>query len=272
MTAGIPLFDRVWKVTVGTVQTDALRCVFSVKKNLKATPNTVDLKVYNLNTSQRQAIAATPEITIQIEAGYKAGSGTLFLGDVRTHETTREGANLVTHVGAGDGEKAIQRARIMQAFRKGSTPAQVLTALASALGVQPGNLAQASAKLAPYSGLFSMGTVLCGSAARETTRILASVGMSWSIQSGKLQILSVRDVAAGSAILLSSQTGLLDSPTVDKDGAMSCKTLMIPDVFPGRLVVLSSESLTGQYRIDEVTTAGDTHGADWGHQIKAKPY
>lgn len=272
------LFDRYWQVTIGTIQfssansSEALRTVFSIKKNLKSQPNTVDLKVYNFNGSHRQQIASTPQITVQIDVGYQQGNGTLFLGDLRSHETVREGANLVTHLGCGDGEKAIQTSRITQTFRKGSSPAQVCAALAGALGVDPGNLPQAQAALAPFAGLFSMGTVLCGSAARELTRILASVGFGWSIQSGKLQILSTKQVLLGSAVLLTPQTGLLDSPTTDKDGNVSCKTLAIPDIFPGRLVIIQSENLKGQYRIQETNTTGDSHGGDWSHEIKGKPF
>jgi hypothetical protein len=214
-----------------------------------------------------------PSATIQIDAGYVGGqSSTIFMGDVRTHNTVREGANLVTDMGAGDGEKAIQHARIVQSFHKGSTLPQILTALVTALGVDPGNTGQAIAKLTPFGSMFTMGTVLSGSASREMTRVLSSVGYNWSVQNGKLQILAIKDIVAGVALSLTPFTGLLDSPTIDKDGYLNCKCLMIPDVFPGRLCVLTSESLQGQYRIEETTHAGDTHGQDWTIEIKAKPY
>jgi hypothetical protein len=274
----MPLFDRDYTVTVSLpggllgIAITGLRCVFSVKKNLKSQANTVDLKIYNLSDANSSAIQSLPQAVIQIDAGYVGQTSTLFLGDVRTNTVVREGADLVTHMGAGDGEKAIQHSRISQPFHKGSTIQQVLTALAGALGVDPGNVPQAAAALAPFGSMFTMGTVLHGSAARELTRILASVGYDWSIQNGKLQILSITKALLGTAILLGEGTGLLDSPSIDKDGMLNCKALMQPDVFPGRLLVLSSEKLQGQFRVEETTHTGDTHGTDWSVDIKAKPY
>lgn len=278
MTASIPLYDHDYAITVAAsgdpvgFKITGLRCVFSVKKNLRKEANNVDLKIYNLNPTHRKTIEQATQATVQIDAGYKAASHTIFLGDLRTHLTYRENADLVTQLACGDGEKAIQTSRINQSFRKGSTTAQIVQALVVALGVDPGNTSLAIAQLAPFGQLFSMGTVCSGSAAQELTRILSSVGFMWSIQNGKLQIISIKQAVAGTAVLLTPLNGLLDSPTVDKDGMLNCKTLLIPDVFPGRLCVVTSESLQGQYRIEETTHAGDTHGQGWGIDIKAKKY
>jgi len=274
------LFNREYAITValpGTpvaVKISGLKCVFAVKKTLKSTPNTVTLKIHNLSETTRKAIQAMPTTTVQIDAGYTDQVSTIFLGDVRTHSTIRENdTELITEMAAGDGEKAIQHARINVSLRKGSSISQVLTALVSALGVDPGNTAQAVAALAPFGSMFTMGTVLSGSASRELTRILSSVGYSWSIQNGKLQVLSIKQALLGTALLLTPFTGLLDSPTIDKDGYLNCKTLMIPDVFPGRLCVLTSENLQGQFRIEETEHNGDTHSdGDWDISIKAKPF
>lgn len=267
------LYDRDYTITIDMVQIRALRCVFSVKRTLKSQANTVDLKVYNLNPTHRQSIAALTSATVQIDAGYVGQTSTIFLGDLRSHETRREGADLVTQLGAGDGEKAIQTKRVSQSLGKGSTPTQVLTALATALGVDPGNIGLALPKLAPFGSMFSLGTVLSGSASREMTRVLRSVGYTWSIQNGKLQILGVREALAGTAVLLSAQNGLLDSPSIDKDGALNARSLMIPDMFPGRLLVLQAENLSGNFRVDETEHKGDTHSqTPWDITIKAKKF
>jgi hypothetical protein len=272
------LFDRDYTVTVSlpggllAIAITGLHCIFSVKKNLKSQANTVDLKIYNLSDANSSAIQSLPQAVVQIDAGYVGQKSTLFLGDVRTHTVVRENEDLVTHMGAGDGEKAMQHARISQPFHKGSTIQQVLTALATALGVDPGNVPQAAAQLAPFGSMFTMGTVLHGSAARELTRVLSSVGYDWSIQNGKLQVLSIKQALIGQAILLTPFSGLLDSPSIDKDGMLNCKALMQPDIFPGRLLVLTSESLQGQFRVEETTHTGDTHESDWSVDIKARPY
>lgn len=274
------LYNRQYTITValpGTslgVQITGLKCVFSVKKNLKGTPNTVNLKIWNLSEVTRKAIQALPTCTVQIDAGYLDQVSTIFLGDVRTHSTTIENdTDWVTEMAAGDGEKAIQHARVSVSLRKGSSIQQVLTTLVAALGVDPGNTAQAVAQLAPYGSMFTMGTVLSGSASREMTRVLSSVGMNWSVQNGKLQILKIAAVVAGGALLLTPQSGLIGSPSIDKDGFLNCKVLMIPDTFPGRLCIIQSANVTGQFRIEETEHTGDTHSeTDWDISIKAKAY
>lgn len=277
-SAPVKLYDKRYSITVAAngdpvgFQVTGLRCVFSVKKNLRKEANTVDIKIHNLNPTHRKTIEQAKTATVQLDAGYADGTSTIFLGDLRTHLTTREQADLVTQISCGDGEKAIQTARISQTFKKGSTTVQIVKALAASLGVDPGNIGQAAVQLAPFGQLFSMGTVVCGSSARELTRVLSAVGFQWSIQNGKLQILSIKQALAGTALLITPTSGLLDSPTIDKDGFLNCKTLLIPDVFPGRLCVVQSTALQGQFRIEETTHSGDTHGANWTIDIKAKRY
>lgn len=267
------LYEKDWTITLDTIQVKGLRCTFSVKRSLKVTANTVDLKVYSLNPTHRKALETPAQITVQIDAGYKdPGAGTIFKGDVRTHRTLKEGSEMVTHVGAGDGEKALQTKRVSLSLGKGSTPQQVLSALAAALGVDPGNVAEAAAKLAPFAGMFSMGTVLSGSAQREMTRVLKSCGFTWSIQNGKLQVLGLKDALIGSAILLAPEKGLIGSPSIDKDGFLNANSLMIPDLFPGRLLVLNARSVQGNFRVEETEHKGDTHGQEWDVAIKAKPF
>jgi hypothetical protein len=269
----VPLYDRDYTITVQTLQIRPdMQVAFTVKRTLKTQANTVDLRLYNLTAAHRAELSALPQATVQIDAGYVGQSSTIFLGDLRTHNTVREGTELVTQLSAGDGEKLMQTKRISQSFRKGSKTIDIVKALAAALGVDPGNLAQASAKLLPFGDMFSMGTVCSGSAAREMTRVLKAVGFTWSIQNGKLQILSIKDVVAGSALLLTSQSGLLDSPTIDKDGFLNCRSLMIPDVFPGRLLVLVSESLSGNFRIEETSHSGDFKGSNWDITYKARKF
>jgi hypothetical protein len=45
-----------------------------------------------------------------------------------------------------------------------------------------------------------------------------------------------------------------------------------PDVFPGRLVVVDSETLRGQYRITKTVHKGDSHGAEWEIDLTGEPY
>jgi len=282
---GLPLYARKAIVTIQTLQIQGanggdstgaggLDLKFSVKRNLKPQPNTCDLTVFNLNAAHRSQIEQLKTAKVQVEAGYENGTSVIFNGDLRTSLSVWDGPTVSTALSSGDGEKAIRTARISVSVKKGSKTADVLRAIAAALGVGQGNLNAAVSKLtsAGFANLFTVGTVLTGSASREMTNVCRSSGLTWSIQNGALQLLPLRQFLDGTAIMLTPKTGMVGSPTVDNDGLMSVKMLMMPDVIPGRKIVIQSDRLQGQYRIEEVTTTGDTAGTDWYHDVKGKRY
>lgn len=271
---GIKLFKKKIAVTIGTIKITDLDMRFAIKKTLKVAPNTCDLTVFNLNEQHRSQIEQKSTATVLVEAGYEEGTSVLFLGDLRTSLSVREGPDWLTQLSAGDGEKAIRKSRVQKSFKKQTKTGEIFKAIAQALGVGQGNLADAVNKLQALgvADVFSQGTVLTGSAAREMTNICRSVGMTWSIQNGKLQILPLKTSIAGTAIVVSDTTGMVGSPTVDNKGILSVRCLLMPDVFPGRAMVIKSARLQGQYRIEECNYTGDTASPDWYIDIKAKRY
>lgn len=284
-TAGLPLFSRKAIITIDTLQIQGatggdaqgaggLDVKFSIKRNLKAQPNTCDLTIYNLNPDHRSQIEQKKVARVQVEAGYQSGTSVLFVGDLRTSLSVWEGPDCITSLSSGDGEKAIRTARVKVSIKKGTQTGDVLKALAAALGVGQGNLNSAVSKLqaAGVGSIFSMGTVLSGSASKEMTNVCRSSGLTWSIQNGALQLLPLKTALDGTAINLTPQTGMIGSPTVDNNGVLSTKMLLMPDVFPGRKLVIKSDRLQGQYRIEEVNSSGDTSSTDWYHDIKGKRY
>jgi hypothetical protein len=267
------LFKRKIRVVVNTIEITDLAMTFTVKKSLKPEPNTADLTIHNLNPDHRSALEQLKTATVLIEAGYEEGTSTLFVGDLRTAVSVDEGPNIITKLSSGDGEKAVKQARVKVSLKKGAAnPAKVLESVAKSLGVQEGNLSQALGKLSGLSNCFSEGAVISGSAFKEMNAVCKSLGLTWSIQDGKLQILSLRTALEGVAIKLSPSTGLIGSPTVDNDGVLSAVMLLAPDVFPGRKLVLDSKRLQGQYRIETCEYQGDTHGTDWYIKLEGKRY
>jgi len=273
--ADVKLFGRKIRVVVSTIEITELTMLFNVVKTLKPEPNKAELTIYNLNPSNRSKLEQMVQAPVQIEAGYQEGMSVLFLGDLRTAITIHQGPDYITKLSSGDGERAVKTARVNVSLKKGSASAdKVLEAVAKSLGVGDGNLKQALnvIKAAGLADLFSEGTVIFGSAFREMNELCKSLGLSWSIQGGKLQILELKKALEGQAIKISERTGLIGSPTVDNKGVLTCQTLLIPDVFPGRLMTLESERIQGQYRIESCQYTGDTRGQDWYIQIEGKRY
>ncbi len=273
--ASTPLFLRSAKLTIDTVKIEGLAISFNVKRTASVSANKATITVRNLNRAHRSQLEQLKKAAVRLEAGYQDATSLIFSGDLRTTTSTRDGSDIVTTCTSGDGENAIRSSRVNISVAKGSPVDKVFSQLAKAIGCDVGNLQQllaGSITLRSGSSVFAEGTVISGNAARELTNLCRSTGFQWSIQNGKLQILAVGTALRGEAIKLSTDTGLVGSPTVDTKGVAKATMLMAPDVFPGRAVVLDSERLKGQYRIESTEHKGDTHGQDWYIDMVLKRY
>jgi ABC-type Fe3+-hydroxamate transport system substrate-binding protein len=78
---------------------------------------------------------------------------------------------------------------------------------------------------------------------------------------------------------------MIGSPTTDMDSSVTAakakkvkpthvvvKTLMIPGLAPGRIVVLDAANFDGNYQIVQCDYIGDSGGNDWFCNLKLSPY
>lgn len=272
---------RLASVQVGPVVADGLRCVFRVERTMRRNPNQVDVKVYNLNETSRAAIelsratnatGATDglghpvrRVFVSLTCGYEGQTFRTFHGDVRRIIHTVESPDIVTQVLGGDGEVASFTSRVSRAFVPGSTVQAVVTYLAQVMGVGIGNAVQAfrGAHLRDLRN-YRDGTVLSGSAATEMDLLCAAAGLEWSIQDDTLQIVQLGQAIGDSGVELSPDTGLIGSPSKDPvTRVVRAKCFIMPNIVPGRRVLIRSHFITQVIRINKATIVGDTHGPDW---------
>jgi len=294
---GVQLFTRSISLTIGfedntqdpitgTFNADAqtgrdisgFDMEFVVEKSLKPTePNTLQLKVYNFADTTRKAISSSPKLTVKLEAGYAGGTTQLFFAETRAAWTTREGPDYLTHIESTDSiarptgvrmTKKIQPGSIVGTLYQTLGPkvplAQAFSAITKQLGIGNGNLQAALANLHGTSLSAVNGAALTGNGAQRMTDLCRSAGLEWSIQDGQLQLINIGQALANtSAIQIQDSTGMIDSPSVDSAGILSCKTLLIPGLLPGVLVVVDSLFLQGAYRVEKARYSGTTFGNDW---------
>lgn len=287
MSDGEKLFNREAVVTVDTLQ---MKCggvagfdvAFEVQKDLTGKPNTCDVKIWNLSADHRSELAGKAAkkttggkpagVLVRLDAGYKDQTSRIFEGQLRHLYSRREGSDVVTFVETGDGEYYVSRSKIFKAWGPGSPVETVLRDVARAIGIGDGNLVSAirGAALTAYGSTFTQGTAVSGKAVKELNRLTRSVGLEWSIQDGTLQLLGTGKSLDAQAVLVSSDTGLVGSPDIDHKGVVSFKTLLIPDIFPGRKVKLQSEEIQGFFRVEKAKYQGDTYGPEWYIDCEAK--
>ncbi len=308
----IVLFDRSLAVTIDTVRFTELDATFKIERTIKHEPNTCELKVWNLNEEHRarfeqltpsarataaglgaefatdtkkaklqsanqkaraEFIKKARGVPVQIDAGYGDYTETVWLGDMRTVHTEREKTDWLTVLESGDGEKAIQNARINVSYGPKTPADTALRAMARAMGVGEGNLSQVVAKLRLASAqMYPRGTVFKGSVALELTNLTRAANLEWSIQNGALQFTEQGMPLATTALRISPTTGMIGAPTVDNEGICTVKMQMMPEVYMGRLLVIDSARIKGTFRIVEGTWQGDTSGGDWTIEVKAERY
>jgi hypothetical protein len=250
-----------------------LDCVFEVKKSLKPEPNTCKIKLYGLSRETRRVLTAPKKLVVRLEAGYPDLIEQLFLGEVRSAVTTREGPDLVTEITTGDSSKEIATQHINLSIGPSVPVSEALQQICKSLKVGMGNVPKIAAQLAKSGkAFFGPGTALSGYSSQILTDFCRSADLEWSIQDGVLQILARGTVAHPLAVELSSSTGLIGSPSVDHKGLVKATCLIQPGLRPGAKVNFASADFKGGYRIEKTEYSGDTAGTSWYAKLECKKY
>jgi hypothetical protein len=259
---------------------------FVIEKSLVPTePNVATIKVMNLSEASRQQLSGASALTVLLEAGYVGGTSQLYFAGARAAWSTREGANYITHIESSDTIARPKGIKKTKKIQPGSTTGsiyrtrgakvpliQAFQSITDALGIGDGNLKQAlAAGSSPISSV--NGAALLGNGAERMTDLCRSAGLEWSVQDGELQLLNVgQTLSTTKAIEVSSATGLVNSPSVDSQGAVEMTTLLIPGLAPGVLINVDSLFVKGGFRIEKIRYEGNTQGQEWYAHIAAAKY
>jgi hypothetical protein len=246
----------------------------------------MELECVNLASGTRDALAKLHNVPVHLEAGYVGELGTVFLGDLRSARTRKEGTEFITRVSSGDGESKVRTASISRTFPAGTPVGTVIAAMGKALGVKSGNVsAFAGAALSNGSTKLTRSLTVHGAVYDELERFTSSCGLGWSIQDGAIQIRERGQPVRGTqGALLNTASGLVGNVEVEiasetKDGAIkgqpivhgSC--LMRADVTPGNPLRVISAQFTGNLVCVSTVHRGDTHASpEWVVSWSGRPY
>lgn len=265
------LFKRQWQVSIGTedesLATSSLRVTFDIVKTLEKEPNKAEVQITNLSETSRKRLQKK-YLPVVVQAGYVGSVGTLFAGDARTVDHTRDGADWQTKIHCGDGERAYNFARVNESFGPGVSIETVLRTVAAALSLNPGNLSDVLAKPRKVQ-TFKHGFTAFGPASQVLDKAARAAGLLWSVQQGALQFHFPGEPIQTRAFRLSSQSGLIGSPErsapdkKNKQVVVKCRSLLNHQLVPGYVVILDAEDVKGEFIMRKVNHKGDSHGSDW---------
>lgn len=256
----------------GIVITD-LRVQFKIEKSLDSSPNEATVTISNC-TSTTRAFLQTKPLVVRVDAGYDGNLRHVFTGDLRYGNSDLKDPDWETVLQLGDGDRAYRFARASRSYKKGTSVLQALKDAAAAMGLKLSNDVIASPDL---QSQFATGRTLQGPARDELTRLLAPFGFHWSIVDGKLQILKDQNATPATALTVNQASGLIGSPeygSPEKNGkpaTLHAKMLLYPEIIPGCQVAMTTDNISGVFRVVKVTHDCDTHGDKWETEIEATP-
>lgn len=270
------LYKRTVRVTVGGKLYQNLRISFQVVSSVRPEPNTAELTIYNLNEESRAAIQKE-RVPVIIEAGYDDQPAQIFKGYLRDGVNQNRGTDWVTTLITGDGDIAWKESRISESFKKGAEIDKVIEQLFKKLGptVDVVNALDSIKKGQFRKGLtqFTRGTTLYGKTVEQLSKMMKSKSLEWFVDQGQVQVVELDKViptSNGKVQRLTNSTGLIGSPQVGESKTIKITSLLQPTFRLGTLLVLESDSASGNFRIQKLTHVGYTHDQPWYTQIEAK--
>lgn len=279
--------DRQWLRACSLVLADAsgsglemaeLRVTFATKKGDTETPNSAEIRVYNLSPATMSK--AEKEFTrVVLQAGYEGNLGVIFEGTVRQFRKGREnGTDTYLEIRAADGDKAYNFATVNSTLAAGSKPEDRVRTCQEAFaakGTGAGYMPTLSGNALPR------GKVMYGMARKYMREEARNTDCTWSFQDGKMVMLENKKYLPGEAVVLTHETGLIGTPEMTNEG-VKLRCLLNPRLRVGGRVKLDNSSIQeaktdlknqaqrspkkdsdGFYRILKVEFSGDTRGQDW---------
>lgn len=244
-----------------------LRTQFQIEKTSESNPNQARISVYNLSADSRAFVQEAGQ-TIILEVGYAPQgqppvTGIIFQGDVPPGgvRSERKGSDWVTTFEVGDGQKKLQEVKFDRTYDAGASLSKVLGDVAGSLGLAVNSIKGVKDRT------IRNGVTLSGGVKDILDQITSEAGTEWSIQDNEVQILGKFQTTDEDALLISPQSGLIQSP-IRRAEDIELTSLLIPQIRPGRLLEIQSRDVNGFYRVRKVTFNGDTFEGEWNAKVE----
>lgn len=266
-----------------------VRCQFVVQKTIDSDPNIAIINLFGLKADTRAKFKKDDLLSFRV--GYADDSDDpLFLpigikGNISRVKNTKEATGWKTQIRIGDGGFSFSRAKINEALPSDLEFEEVYKRiekriLESGLEVATGFIDSIVQWLSTSFDNFltnpnSTGTAKGGQNSLNSARTLLGplqdivtqefdrIGLSWSVQDNVVYPRPKGGSDNRPAILISKDTGMIESPERNEKGGISGRTLIIPGLEPGRAAQVQSDVISGEYVATETIMIGDTDDQDW---------
>ena len=279
-------FGRKVSLIVGREEGDALdlsglRITFRVSRTDQQTPNSADIRIYNVSGATTQRIGSEFKRVV-LQAGYEGNFGIIFDGTIKQVKRggdalsdSREAPQTDTciDISAADGDVAYNHAVVNTTLAAGSSAADHVAAACAAMnpfGVTQGYVPTLPGnRLARGKAMFGMARDVMRTAAQTTDTL-------WSIQDGKLIMVPETSYLPDEVYVINARTGMTGKVEQASNGTR-VRMLLNPRVRIGRLLRIdharqpqleaggkaAATADDGYYYVARVEHRGDTRGNDY---------
>lgn len=279
-----------------TIDLSQFRVTFQIMQNDKQSPNHAIIRVYNLKPNTVAAISGEYG-AVQLSAGYvNQNYSTIFSGTIKQFHTGRINAtDSYLDMYCADGDIPYIQGVVYASLLKGSTTQKQLDALA---GSMP-ELSTAAPLIITKTDLNNptqlRNKVMFGMSNAFLSDLANTLGASWSIQNGRIQIVDAGKYVTGQIVDINVRTGLLGTPEQTDDG-IKVKTLLNSAYRIGAQVRINNADINqtsysngttaslnptqysgienlapvtadGLYYVMVIEHSGDTRGDDWSSEL-----
>lgn len=252
-----------------------LRISFSVTKGDFSSPNHAEISVYNLSDETAAKIRKEYKEII-LSAGYNDGLGLIFRGNIRRYwiggqwglDYDKTPTDNIMTFSCLDGDSQLQKSFVCMSMKSGATQEDTLNELEKAL--KENGIFEGQKTELPKGETLPRGKVLFGNASDLLTDYSRNVSASWSIQDGRLVVLSSRKLLPTEEMVFSAENGLIGMPK-RSDRMIEFSTLLENRLRIGSNVRV--KGVQGFYeiagRVVTIEHKGDTHGPEWVTNVRA---
>lgn len=253
---------------------------FSLEKADVESPNTGKVTVWNLS-KEHLAELDKPDCIVIIQAGYGGNLSKAFAGTVTHAVTSKEGADRMTEIELADCMVELRDTSLSVSYAEGTPTDLIIQDAALQMGLPVSCSPGATEKPTVLSNGFSF----VGSSKNLLKRLARIDGNKWTIQDGVLQLTKPGEPVSMTCYELNSGSGLIGLPKrvnlssgggsssggsteQPVDGAKAqlgweVTYLMNLAIGVNSYVHVTSEMVTGFFRVQKVSIEGDNYEGDW---------
>jgi hypothetical protein len=212
-------------------------------------PNSAVIRVYNLSRDTvRSLVGPTSEYTrVVVQAGYENGAfGVIFDGTIKQWRVGKENATTTyLDILAAENDVEYNFGVGNVTIAAGTTAIDRMTQIAQAMGLSLGDLDPRITGVVPSP----RGKVAWGNARLQMRSLSKSLGATWNIEGGKINVTTLQGYRAGEAVVISPATGMVGVPE-QTDQGIKVRALINPRLRVGGLVQIAADSINATSQAD----------------------